>query len=237
MNQVQPLEALQTPQLSGLKKAAPAEVVSALTQLLTTMNSRFNFREDKKMNEMQIGFLVGSILTTHWQFKFDEVVYVLREGIAGRLHTFDHIDEAVVLNWFREYDEKQREDLLSQHAHALRANSTEPARPIEAMGPMYVRQHCVKLQPDQLHAYRAQLAETHPDKPELAAAVDDYSASLWEAAEREETRREEQRERARKMLARFDAEGPSIPGEMEFEVLPRLAALKESANTSAEEAA
>ena len=64
MNAVQPLAALQSPQLSGLKKAAPDEISSALTQLLTIMNSRFNFREDKKLNKIQIGFLVGSILPT-----------------------------------------------------------------------------------------------------------------------------------------------------------------------------
>ena len=237
MNDVRPLPALQSPQLSGLNKAAPTETAQALTQLLTTMNSRFNFAANKKMNDMQIGFLVGSILTTHWQFKFDEVVYVLREGIAGRLHTFDHIDEAVVLNWFREYDEQQREDLLSQHAHAARAKSLEPARPIEAMGPLYVKQYCVKLAPDQLPAYKAQLQANHPDKPELAQAVEDYAASLWVQAERDETRREEQRERARRMLDRYEAGDFTTPGEREFEGLPKLAHLKDAAHTSAEEAA
>lgn len=236
MNQVQPLAALQSPQLSGLKKAAPVEISDALTQLLTIMNSRFNFAEHKKLNKIQIGFLVGSILTTHWQFKFDEVVYVLREGIAGRLHTFDHLDEAVVLNWFREYDEKQREDLLAQHTHALRGPAT-PAAPIAAMGPMYIKAHCVKLQPDQLWAYQQQLATNHPDKPELAEAVAEYSASLWQQAEREELRKEEQRQRARLMLERYEAEGSSVPGEMEFEILPSLAQLNEATRTSAEEAA
>ena len=236
MNQVQPLEALQTPQLSGLKKAAPQEVVDALTQLFTVMNSRFNFAEHKKLNQIQIGFLVGSILTTHWQFKFDEVVYVLREGIAGRLHTFDHIDEAVVLNWFREYEVKQREDLLIQHTHAQR-QAAAPAKPIEAMAAMYVKQYCVKLQPDQLHAYKAQLQQQHPDKPELADAVDEYSASLWADAERAEKRRTEQRERARLMLQRFEAGDYSVPGEREFENLPALEKLKDAHHTSAEEAA
>lgn len=237
MNQVQPLAALQSPQLSGLKKAAPDEVSQALTQLLTIMNSRFNFREDKKLNKYQIGFLVGSILTTHWQFKFDEVVYVLREGIAGRLHTFDHIDEAVVLNWFREYDEKQREDLLTQHAHAQRTKSAEPAQPIEAMAPMYVAQFCVTLQPDQLHAYRAQLVRDHPDRPELATAVDTYSASLWDEVERAALRRREQAERGMRSVAALKENPGKVPGEYEFEVLPRLELLKDAYHTSAEEAA
>lgn len=236
MNQVQPLEALQSPQLSGLKKASPMELAQALTQLFTTMNSRFNFAAHKKLNDIQIGFLVGSILTTHWQYKFDEVVYVLREGIAGRLHTFDHIDEAVVLNWFREYDVKQREDLLIQHTHAQR-QAVAPAKPIEAMAAMYVKQYCVKLQPDQLPAYKAQLQQSHPDKPELAAAVDEYTADLWSQAEREEKRRQGQRERARRMLERYEAGDFSIPGEREFEGLPALDKLKEAHHTSAEEAA
>ena len=236
MNAVQPLAALQTPQLSGLRKAAPNELTAVLSQLLTTMNSRFNFAEHKKMNAVQIGFLVGSILTTHWQLKFDEVVYVLREGIAGRLHTFDHLDEAVVLNWFREYEVRQREDLLIQHTHAQR-QAVAPAVPIEAMGPMYVKQYCVKLQPDQLPAYRAQLLCNHPDRPELAAAVDEYNADLWRAAERAESHLQAQRERGRLMLERFEAGDYTTPGEREFEIIPRLAALKEAQHTSAEEAA
>lgn len=237
MNRVQALAALQTPQLSGLKKAAPQETAQALTRLLTLMNSRFNFAEHKKMNAVQIGFLVGSILTTHWQLKFDEVVYVLREGIAGRLHTFDHLDEAVVLNWFREYDDKQRGDLMSQHAHDQRVNTAEPPKPIAAMAPMYVTQFCVKLQPDQLHAYRAQLARDHPDRPELAAAVDTYVASLWDEVERAMLRRREQAERGMRLVAALKENPGKVPGEYEFETLPRLEMLKDAHHTSAEEAA
>ncbi len=236
MNAVEPLAALATPQLSGLKKAAPAETAAVLTQLLSITNSRFNFRPDKKLNDLQIGFLVGSILTTHWQFRIDEVVYVLREGIAGRLHTFDHLDEAVVMGWFAEYERKQREDLITRHAHAQR-QAAPPAQPIEAMGPMYIKQFCVKLMPDQLPHYKAQLLRDHPDKPELAAAVDEYGASLWEAAERREQQLQAQRERGRQMLEDYKEHGWRVPGEAEFEQLPSLADLKDVRHTRAEEAA
>ena len=252
MNAIQPLAALNTPQLSGLKKAAPAETAQVLTQLLTITNSRFNLAPHKKLNEIQIGFLVASILTTHWQLRIDEVVYVLREGIAGRLHTFDHLDEAVVMNWFAEYETKQREDLLIRHTQAQR-QAVPVAKPIEAMGPMYVKQYCVKLQPDQLPAYKAQLQANHPDKPELAQAVDDYTADLWAATGRREEQARQQRERARQMLERFEAGDFTTPGEGAFgagafPVLPALPKgeklnerqfeqLKDAQHTSAEEAA
>lgn len=238
MNGVQPAEALHTPQLSGLRKAAPEELSAALTQLFAITNSRFNFAAHKKLNVVQIGFLVGTLLTSYWQFKFDEVVYVLREGIAGRLDTFDHLDEAVVMGWFRQYEAEERENLLAKHAHALRApNPTAQPIPLDQAGAMYVRAHCSKLDPAALPAYRQQLADRFPDQPALLEAVDDYTASLWRKAEQQAHRQQQQREKVRQMLADHDTTRWLTPGEREFAQLPSLAQLQDITNTGAEEQA
>ena len=152
MNAVTPASALETPSLSGLRGASPQETAKVLTTLLETMNSRFNFAEHKKLNEVQIGFLAGSILTNYWRWKIDEVVYVLREGIAGRLKSFDHIDEAVVLGWFREY-EPVRDGLIEAAAHNERVRYNESGKQrIEQMEAAYVRQYCTTLEQELLPA-------------------------------------------------------------------------------------
>jgi hypothetical protein len=222
MNQITPTSALETPSLSGLRAASSMETAKVLTKLLETMNSRFNFAEHKKLNEVQIGFLVGSILTNYWRWKIDEVVYVLREGIAGKLKTFDHIDEAVVLGWFREY-EPIRDGLVVAAAHNERAAYLRDPIQLAEMGPMYVRAHCTSIEPEHLPAYEEQLRRSYPDRPELYQAVGAYQQELDIKLKRETIRLEELRAKARALIGEYDTENLPAP-DLEAEAVKHFAA-------------
>ena len=218
MNRLSPLEAMGTPQLSGLKKASPDELAHAIGHLLKLTMSRFNFADNKTLDDSQISYLVSSIVAHYWMYKIDEVAYVLREGIAGRLHTFDRLDEAVIMRWFAEYEVKQRDDLLAQHCQAQRSTPKVTKLEQAAMGPVYVLKACHdnNLKPDQLDAYKAELTERYPDQPLLLEAIDSYAAHLVRAAELKLEREEAQRERVRLLLARTTAQLARTPGEVEF---------------------
>lgn len=206
MNQVTSLSALETPSLSGLRAASALETAKVLTKLLSTTNSRFNFAEHKKLNEVQIGFLVGSILTNYWRWKIDEVVLVLREGIAGKLKSFDHIDEAVVLGWFREY-ESVREALIETAAYNQTIAHKETGKQrIEQMGPVYVKQYCATMEPHELPEYEEGLRVKFADRPELAQAVAEYQHEQDQRVQAETRRLEAAREKARILLGQINAQ-------------------------------
>lgn len=225
LNQITPESALETPQLSGLKAAAPLETAKALTKLLETMNARFNFAAHKKLNEIQIGFLVGSILTEYWRWKIDEVAYVLRQGIAGKLKSFDHLDEAVVLGWFREH-EATREALIERAAYNENLRHKETAKqPIQQMGPVYAKQYAATLEPEHLPAYEQWLREKHPDRPELAQAVADYQHEVDEKVRLETIHLEEQRAKARALIGEYDAANYPAP-DLESEATKYFAAAR-----------
>lgn len=227
MTRLNPLEALATPQLSGLKKAAPEELSNAIAHLLKLTMSRFNFADNKTLDDSQISYLVSSIVTHYWMYKIDEVAYVLREGIAGRLHTFDRLDEAVIMRWFAEYEVKQRDDLLGQHCQAQRSTPKVTKLEQAAMGPVYVLKACHDhaLKADQLDAYKDDLAARYPDRPELLAAVDSYAAHLVQAAAKKLEVEAAQRERVRILLARTADQLRRIPNETDFANDPSLTPL------------
>lgn len=113
---VQPATALQGPQLSAIRAAEPAAAADAITRLLKYVDGMFNFAEHKKLNTIQASMLANDIAQRYWQLKFDEVVYVFREGANGRYHTFDRIDPGVIHGWFSEYL-KERDELVEALAH------------------------------------------------------------------------------------------------------------------------
>lgn len=117
MMQVQPTSALDGPQLSAIRRADPQVPVQAVARLLGYVAGMFNFAPHKNLNTLQASMLANDIVLRYWQLKFDEVVYVFREGANGRYHTFDRIDPGVIHGWFAEYL-KERDDMIEARAHA-----------------------------------------------------------------------------------------------------------------------
>lgn len=116
MMAVSPATAMNGPQLSAIRRADPQVPVQAVARLLGYVDGMFNFAEHKKLNTLQASMLANDIAQRYWQLKFDEVVYVLREGANGRYHTFDRIDPGVIHGWFNEYL-AERDELVEALAH------------------------------------------------------------------------------------------------------------------------
>lgn len=224
MAAITPTTALETPSLAGLKRVAPLEISQALVKLLEITNSRFNLAAHKKLNEIQIGFLVNSILSEYWQWKIDEVAYVLRLGIAGKLQMFDHIDEAVVLGWFREY-ETTRDAVVDAVAHnqmiadkkAVEHAAANVAEFINGLpqseAPKGINVHRSYLK-SQLSTYTdedlqrgANYYTANPAKPDAALKVELSKELLAERAERLERATAAAKEKARLLLQGLEAAG------------------------------
>ncbi len=103
MMAIRPQQALNGPQLSGIRRADPAAPAQAVARLLGYVDSMFNFADNKRFNTAQVSLLANEIVSDYWYLKFDEVVYVLRQGAKGKYHTFDRIDAGVIHGWFNEY--------------------------------------------------------------------------------------------------------------------------------------
>jgi len=108
--------ALQSDQLSKLRKENSQEVGMSISRIITFYNNKFNLTNEKKLNIDQILYLSNEILTKYWYLKFDEIVFCFREGVTGRFgKIFGSFDAMTVHLWFSEYI-KEREAAVEQKA-------------------------------------------------------------------------------------------------------------------------
>lgn len=221
---VQPATAIQGPQLSAIRSADPAAATEAITRLLKYVDSMFNFAEHKKLNTLQAAMLANDIAQRYWQLKFDEVVYVLREGANGRYHTFDRIDPGVIHGWFAEY-QIERDALVEHLAHnqmIADKQATELAN-TNIMAYLHNQPQIEAARPDmhRTYTYMALKARTseelqqgvayytrHPDAPEAELKRQVAEQLLAERKQEEviaAARINEQRTKARALIAEYDA--------------------------------
>lgn len=217
---VQPATAIQGPQLSAIRSADPAALVDAITNLLSYVNGMFNFAEHKKFNTIQVSMLANDIAQRYWQLKFDEVVYVLREGTNGRYHTFDRLDPGVIHGWFTEYI-AERDALVEQLAHnqmiaerkASEVANTNVAEFINGLpqseAPKGINVHRSYLK-SQLSTYTdedlqrgANYYAANPRKPEAALKLELAKELIQERADRLARATAEAKEKARQMLVKM----------------------------------
>lgn len=143
--------ALDTPQISKLKKDAPGELAKALTRLLLFINAQLNIDQNKKLKTIQVPLLVQDMMTRYWYLKFDEIVYVLREGITGKYgRLFGAFDAMTVHEWFTAYL-PERDEEIERRAYAERIKHKEGAKEVlngEALQAFYDRSKTFTPQPD-----------------------------------------------------------------------------------------
>lgn len=110
--------ALHAPQVSRLNRENPAELAFAIARLLEFVNKLFNLPDNKKLNDPQIALLSTDIRTRYWFLKFDELVYILREGVAGKWgKSYSRVDAETIHSWFQTYINTERDAVIEQAAH------------------------------------------------------------------------------------------------------------------------
>lgn len=240
--EVKPATAIQGPQLSAIRAAEPAAAADAITRLLKYVDGMFNFADHKKLNTIQAAMLANDIAQRYWQLKFDEVVYVLREGSNGRYHTFDRIDPGVIHGWFAEY-QAERDELLEALAHNEAVLHRKESEQTQVAAVAFVNQHALPDAQDvTMEVKYAALALQAHDSDTLQQGLDYYrkhahlpgAAVKIEAAgmvldqrrlaaAREAARVEEARERARALIGEYDAATLPAP-DLESEAVKHFAA-------------
>lgn len=140
--------ALQTPQVSRLNKENPGDLAAAISQLLQFVNKLFNLPENKKLNDAQMAVLALDIKKRYWFLKFDELVYILREGVAGKWgKSYSRIDAETVHAWFQRYIETERDAAieLASYNEAVAYKKQEAAAVITNPMPDHIRQGFAEL--------------------------------------------------------------------------------------------
>lgn len=133
---VTPAKALTTPQLSRLKRESIEDLAEILTRLLFYINSLINLPVSQKLNTAQITLLTVEIIEKYWYMKFDELVYVLREGSAGKFSKlYGRLDTEIVHSWFTAYETGERQRLIDDEAYAqhLEYKSAEGGKVLEVL--------------------------------------------------------------------------------------------------------
>lgn len=93
----------------------PQVLAAGIAQLLEFINKLFNLPDNKKLNDAQIALLATDIRTRYWFLKFDELVYILREGVAGRWgKSYSRMDTEVIHAWFQQYINTERDAVIEQ---------------------------------------------------------------------------------------------------------------------------
>jgi hypothetical protein len=141
--------ALNSPQISSLNKENEKSLSAAIRIALGIVNKMFNLPDTKKLNDMQINYLVSYLKKEYWRFKFDEFIYIFGQGIAGKFgKSYNRLDVEVVSEWFKVYERdyfwQQRE--LSGLNEAANLKRQEREKPIEYKPmPEHIKQEFAEL--------------------------------------------------------------------------------------------
>lgn len=114
-----PVLAMQSPQISGLIKeeTGAMETAQALSNALLYTAHQFNVV--RNMATLQMGILADELLELYWYWRFDEFLYVLKEGVRQTWgKTYDRLDPPTVHGWCKEYE--QVRDTIVEHEASRR---------------------------------------------------------------------------------------------------------------------
>lgn len=155
--------ALQTPQVSRLNKESPGDLNFAISELLKFVKQLFNLPEEKNLSNLQISLLANDIRQRYWFLKFDELVYILREGVAGRWgRSYSRMDTETVHSWFNTYINTERDAVIEQASHNAAVQfKKQEAAPVSDPKPM----------PDHIRQELEALRQKLEGEAQMAAAV------------------------------------------------------------------
>ena len=122
-----------SPQISGLlaEEQASVDTAQALNNALLWTAHQFNVV--RNMANVQMGILADELLERYWFWRFDEFLYVLKEGIAQTWgQTYDRLDPPTVHGWclaYQELRDQQIEHEAQQRATAFKKAEAAAPRP------------------------------------------------------------------------------------------------------------
>jgi hypothetical protein len=99
-----PAKAQEAPQVSALTKSEQGAIAAsqALTNALLFTAAQFNVV--RNMSDLQMAFLAEDLLSLYWDWRFDEFLFVLREGVRQNWgKTFDRLDPPTMHEWCKAY--------------------------------------------------------------------------------------------------------------------------------------
>ena len=106
-------KAIDSVSMALIKKANPIVYRASIDILLCGMVDMVKVAN--KFTEGEIPFLIDAIYSKYWYFTLDEVAYVFKKGITGDFKKpYNKLDIETVLDWFHEYDSKERLYLLEK---------------------------------------------------------------------------------------------------------------------------
>ncbi len=99
-----PAKAQEAPQVSALTRTEEGAIATsqALTNALLFTAAQFNVV--RNMSDLQMAFLAEGLLELYWDWRFDEFLYVLREGVRQNWgKTYDRLDPPTMYEWCKAY--------------------------------------------------------------------------------------------------------------------------------------
>lgn len=219
-------------------------MTQAVARLLGYVAGMFNFAANKNLSTLQVSLLSNEIVSDYWQLKFDEVVYVLRQGAKGKYHTFDRLDSGVIHGWFTEY-QAERNELLAAVAHNEAVAHRKESEQNQVATVAFVHQHAlpdaqdvtmeVKYAALALQAHDSDTLEQglayYQKNPQLPGAAVKCEAALMVLDQRrlqaaqELARTEAARAKARALIGEYDAATLPTP-DLEAEAAKHYAAAR-----------
>lgn len=231
-----PAKALTSPQVSTLHHADPGGLAEALGNLLTFTALQFNVV--RNLTDLQIQLLAADLPSRYWHWRIQEFIYVMREAVAGRWgKIYDRLDPPTVYDWCAAYATTEQAQAIADAAEYRAANHKAIQPHIDPMPLLYLRRQVEEqFRPDQWLNLQRWLHQHYPGRDDLLTVVSEVDAEYTRRKRIEATRLRDQKEKARRMLAAFHADPERTPGELTFEILPRLAAQMHDDETGAFEA-
>ncbi len=173
-----PALAMQSPQISGLIKDEAGAIATAKALSNALLYTAHQFNVVRNMATLQMGILADELLELYWSWRFDEFLYMLKEGVRQTWgQTYDRLDSPTVHGWCLKYAEV-RESLVEREA----ARKAEAFRKEEratktvsglAQNPDYadVRAQLVALNDEQLNSTWRHYQTLAGEDNEFIAAV------------------------------------------------------------------
>ena len=179
-----PTKAQLSPQVSGLTKTEEGAVAAsqALTNALLFTAHQFNVV--RNLTDLQMACLAEDLLALYWDWRFDEFIYVLREGVRQNWgKTYDRLDPPTMHEWCKAYAAARAVQIEAESYQAHQAQkkaATQPLRSELAGEPGYqaIRAKIEALDDDALYAGGCHYASIEDPTPEQALKLA-VASEVW----------------------------------------------------------
>ncbi len=133
---IQPIEAIQGTQISLLRNQNEAQLKTILHFMIEDVIIHFGAFD--KFGTNGIVSTVGKVLASYWWLKIEELAYVFKQGKSGAYgKIYGFINQATILDWIKQYDLTEREDLTTSINEFLNSDSKRKVLEDSALVKLY----------------------------------------------------------------------------------------------------